>query len=626
MARRSAPAAGPALAALLCTLALGVSAAPAHADRASAAAAMPADASTPFLRVTTVGEEAPFTSLVALPEFAAYPDGTFLVQKSDGRLWGGRLPRDATLDLLDFVLGDVGLGAMRLDYTLHSPFASASDYAVQTRTGRNVVRKWSKGVGAGDGERALRRLDDRLFAMADLADRPFDSGRLLVVSRRVRAEDALPVWARNDRVPFAALVDATDADRTRGAVLAGDERRDVGEALAQSTAWRFGALAAEFRARPALPEEVGFPAWRSPTAPPTAPTADGTAPVPPAPPGPPPSVPSGTPAAPPAAPRGPPAGAPPPLPPPPGAEPGADWRADDVDFAGVVQLLKDLKRKATGSPHGSFWNKPYADFVALEFEAGGGTIRLLDKGDGAGSNFVRALEGRPLVVKMPDGTTKEEAFPPMPPRGGPMPATDIERIRRWIDHGAPESRPASAGTAPETPTAAPETPTGPPAPPGPTTTSTATLALVGEGTVNLGDRAVAGDGGAPPTLYVACNPDAWARIFDVHLRAGPQGAALADRLRAVRDEVRGYDFGGSPLIVLVGPATDNYALEVAPRMEMLSDGTARISVTHRHETRTYVKAPDVLVRWAVYRSDARCPETITFRDTATQKVHPAPDR
>ena len=596
-------------------LVLASAALPASADRASATAAMPTEPTTPFLRIAGVSEDAPFVGLVSLPDYAVYPDGTFLVQMRDGRLWGGRLPPEQTTDLMDFLLSDVGLGALRLDYTMHSPFASATDYAIQTRTGRNVVRKWSKGIGAGDGERALKRLDERLFTMAPaVATAPYDSGRLFVVSRRVRPDDVLPVWAKNDTIPFAALLAATDADRTRGAVLQEEERRLVGEALAQSGAWRLGAEAAEFRVRPAFPEETALPAWRSPTAP-KAPS--GVTPAGPTPAGPTPAVGPEAGAPPAAAPTG----ANPAGPAPVAGAPAGDWRADDLDYAGLVQLLKDLKRPTTGAPHGKFWTKPYAAFVAFEFEAGGGVVKLIVKGDGAKSNLVRALEGKPLTVTMPDGKTKEETFALMPPKGGPVPPGDIERIRRWIDHGAPETKPegAGGGGAPASEPGA----TAPSTAPAATTVSTATLSLVGEATLRLGDRASQDDGGAPPTLYVACGQESWLRMFERIRARGANGPTIADQLTNVRDEVKGYDFGGSPLLVLIGPATDNYALEVAPKLEMLSDGSARLSVTHRHEVRNYVKAPEVLVRWAIYRSDAKCSDTVTFRDTATNKVHEA---
>src|SRR2546428_10405995 len=75
-----------------CLAALGGG--PARADRVSAAAAMP-EGPGPFLLVTSRrSTSGAFDDLPAMPEYAAYPDGTFLVQKSDDRLWAGRLSKE----------------------------------------------------------------------------------------------------------------------------------------------------------------------------------------------------------------------------------------------------------------------------------------------------------------------------------------------------------------------------------------------------------------------------------------------------------------------------------------------------------------------------------------------------
>ena len=93
-------------------------------------------------------------------------------------------------------------------------------------------------------------------------------------------------------------------------------------------------------------------------------------------------------------------------------------------------------------------------------------------------------------------------------------------------------------------------------------------------------------------------------------------------LLAYRDAAKGWNWGGSPLLVLVGPATDNYAMEVGPRMEILSDGSGRVSVTHRHERRDYIKAPSQAVRWAIYRAEAKCPPLITVRANGNKAYGP----
>jgi hypothetical protein len=131
----------------------------------------------------------------------------------------------------------------------------------------------------------------------------------------------------------------------------------------------------------------------------------------------------------------------------PGGGPGSasgDWRADDVDHAGVVAFMNSLATKASGSPHGVFWRKPYAEFVEFKFtlNTGEGEVRLIEKGDGANSNLVKALEGKPLTAVAPDGKRVEVPLSKaMPPRGQKATPEQIEKIRRWIDHGAPEKRP-----------------------------------------------------------------------------------------------------------------------------------------------------------------------------------------
>jgi hypothetical protein len=106
-----------------------------------------------------------------------------------------------------------------------------------------------------------------------------------------------------------------------------------------------------------------------------------------------------------------------------------------------VKILEGLKQKASGSPHGRFWTKSYAEFVDFEFTtAGGEKVRLVKKGDGAGSNLIRALKGEPLQGTA-DGKPVEIASKLMPPKGAKPTAEQIEQIRRWIDRGAPETRP-----------------------------------------------------------------------------------------------------------------------------------------------------------------------------------------
>ncbi len=143
-----------------------------------------------------------------------------------------------------------------------------------------------------------------------------------------------------------------------------------------------------------------------------------------------------------------------------GDGPGATgaWRDDDVDFAGAMKLLKDLNGKVSGSPHGKFWELPYAQFIAYEFESNTepGKIRLVVPGNSAESNLIRGMKGQPLVRVDASGKPKPFDVGQMPPKGkGKLPdPKDLALLERWVDHGCPETRPA-AGSAPPTPATPP---------------------------------------------------------------------------------------------------------------------------------------------------------------------------
>src|SRR5262245_22168964 len=112
---------------------------PAGADAASAAAAMP-DGPGPFLVVTMdVGDDV--ERAVRLPEYAVYGDGTLLVQKSDQRLWIGRLTRDQAIGILAFALDDVRLPSVDINYLTPWPGASWREYRLTTKTGTKVIRR-----------------------------------------------------------------------------------------------------------------------------------------------------------------------------------------------------------------------------------------------------------------------------------------------------------------------------------------------------------------------------------------------------------------------------------------------------------------------------------------------------
>lgn len=103
-------------------------------------------------------------------------------------------------------------------------------------------------------------------------------------------------------------------------------------------------------------------------------------------------------------------------------------------------------------------------------------------------------------------------------------------------------------------------------------------------------------------------------------QGGPHGAAVAKELATIRAAVKGYDWTGSPLLLVLAPASDNYTWEVGGSVEILSDGTGRIALTHRHEERAYAVAPEILVRWGLFRADTTgCPRRLVLQ-TPTKTV------
>jgi hypothetical protein len=664
----------PCAAVLLC-------AAPARADRASAAAAMPPDDSAPLFSLTVRPSNASrLDDMSRMPEYLVYPSGVFVVQKSDNRLWAGRLSPDETIDFFDFLLTDVRLPEIDPAPVLSAPIGRVTEfeYAVRTRSAVHRPKRRVGGVGislGASGDAALKRIDDRLFSMADKATVPYEPGALFVASDRLGSGGSIPDWEWNAQAPFAALLDASDVARGAGAVLAPPALEAVGTAVARGPAWRFAGVAAVLRVRPALPHEIQRQRWNgtsfvAPTLGPAAgpvaapppgppivapppPAPPTVAPPPPAPPvvAPPPPPPEGggvvVPPPPVVAPPPPPSSAPPapaagstaPTPGPAPAAGGGDWKPDDLDYAGVQAIFRALKAKSSGAPHGKFWEKSHAEFVAMEFDMTSeeGKVKMVEPGNGAASNLVRALRGDPLTIKLPDGSTKTLEMDRMPPKGDPVSEADIVRISRWIDHGAPKDRPSGTYAGPSTPSASdlpsrapepapppapppvvpPPSPPAPAPPPAPVVASTVRLLEAGASVIGLGSQAPADVGDSPPSLFVARTAADWTRIFDAELpRRGPNGPTIAAALKPVRDAGAGYDFSTSDLVLVVGPATDNYAMTVAEQVEVLADGTGMLRIGHRYEKRTYVRAPDIQVRWASFRTASKLPSRVDLGSAA----------
>ena len=96
---------------------------------------------------------------------------------------------------------------------------------------------------------------------------------------------------------------------------------------------------------------------------------------------------------------------------PPPVVPAGDWRADDLDYAGMLAIIKGWAGKASGAPHKRFWldatdptkDAPYEQFMAYEFESptarrGVRCPSSSRRATPAESNLLRALVGEPLIV------------------------------------------------------------------------------------------------------------------------------------------------------------------------------------------------------------------------------------
>ncbi|MDA1195020.1 MAG: c-type cytochrome [Planctomycetota bacterium] len=128
--------------------------------------------------------------------------------------------------------------------------------------------------------------------------------------------------------------------------------------------------------------------------------------------------------------------------------PGAGAGAS-VGYADIQAILAGLNRDPGDAGHEKFWELPYAEFVALEFpfswDNTDETIKLIDVGNSAESNLVRALiDGKGLKVKLADGTYESRDIQRMPKGGAALDPAKVAIISAWIDGGCPEV----AGAAP----------------------------------------------------------------------------------------------------------------------------------------------------------------------------------
>ncbi len=193
----------------------------------------------------------------------------------------------------------------------------------------------------------------------------------------------------------------------------------------------------------------------------------------------------------------------------PSAAPGPG-QAAGVGYAQVQQIVRKLGKQARSAPHESFWEFPYKDFVGFSFpEDFGeeGMIQAVVPWSSKDSNLIRALrDGKGIVVRYPNGTTKVRNDIGRMPKGGPfLSDADIQTIAAWIDAGCPEvagkpsalPRPAGAATpAPGGDNTSPPDPFAPGPTPGPAPGFPP--AGGGDTTPAPGFPAPSGGGDAPP--------------------------------------------------------------------------------------------------------------------------------
>ena len=129
--------------------------------------------------------------------------------------------------------------------------------------------------------------------------------------------------------------------------------------------------------------------------------------------------------------------------PPRGANTNTAPTSGAMGYAEVQQLFAGLGKDPGDAAHESFWELPYAEFVALSFPYNWDdpdvTVKLLEPYDSKNSNLIRAMtNGRGLVVTNADGTTARRNIAVMPKGGAPMGEDDVARLAAWIDAGCPE--------------------------------------------------------------------------------------------------------------------------------------------------------------------------------------------
>jgi len=111
-------------------------------------------------------------------------------------------------------------------------------------------------------------------------------------------------------------------------------------------------------------------------------------------------------------------------------------------YANVIQILDDLvggPGAAVGGPHKDFWRgKTRDDFVVLSIPAFGQSLPLLEVGDGAASNLVKALKGETPFGRGLPSSPPSARYRRMPSGLDPASDNNIAFIQEWIDDGCPD--------------------------------------------------------------------------------------------------------------------------------------------------------------------------------------------
>ncbi len=121
-----------------------------------------------------------------------------------------------------------------------------------------------------------------------------------------------------------------------------------------------------------------------------------------------------------------------------------DLAANDIGYPEIQAMFAALNKDPGDAPHERFWELDYDEFIEFEFpptwdEAGESSMKLLEVGNSAESNLIKALtDGKGLTVKREDGTVVRMNIAVMP-KGSRMPKEQVDKVAAWIDAGCPRT-------------------------------------------------------------------------------------------------------------------------------------------------------------------------------------------